>query len=401
MTHYAQTIARETNLRQSQVAAAIDLLDADNTLPFIARYRKEATGSLDEEQLRQITELLERLRTLDKRRESVLASIDEQGKLTPELSAQISAADSLTTLEDLYQPYKPKRRTRASIARDHGLQPLADLILAQERTNQTLEQIIAPFLNDEVPTLEAAIAGAQDIVAEAISEQAQVRGEVRAKALKWGLVRSEKTKDADDPKGVFTMYYGFELRIDRVQPHQVLAINRGEAENVLRVGIDVAERDWRASVESVFRVDRRSPFAVMMQAAILDAAARLLLPAIERDVRRTLTERAEAHAITVFAANLRALLNQPPLAEQTILGLDPGFRTGCKVAVIDPTGKVLATATIYPHEPQRQWQDALRTLAALIERHRVTLIAIGNGTASRETEQLAAELTRERAACIT
>ncbi len=393
---YAQNIARHLNLRAGQVAATIELLDADNTLPFIARYRKEATGGLDEEQLRQIIELLERLRALDKRRESILASIEEQGKLTPELRAQIMAAEAMTALEDLYQPYRPKRRTRASIAREKGLQPLAEMILNQERTGRSIEEIAAQFLNDQVTSIEEAIAGAQDIVAEAISDHAEVRGAVRQKAIKWGLVRSEKTKDGEDPRSVYEHYYNFEFRVDRVQPHQVLAINRGEAEKVLRVNIDIAERDWRGAVETVFRPDSRSPFAVMMQAAIVDAAARLLLPAIERDVRRTLTEQAEQHAIQVFAANLRGLLQQPPLAGHTILGLDPGLRTGCKVAVIDPTGKVLETATIYPHEPQRQWSEALRILAALLAKHRATLITIGNGTASRETEKLVAELTRQR-----
>jgi protein Tex len=393
-TPYAQIVASKLNIRATQVAAAIALLDDDNTIPFIARYRKEMTGSLDEDQLRQIAELLEKLRTLDKRREAILGSIREQGKLTPELEARIAAVETLNELEDLYQPYKPKRRTRASIAREKGLQPLADLILQQPRLNQSLEALAAPFLNDEVKTIEEAFAGAQDIIAEAISDHPDVRGQVRQKALKWGLAKSQRTKDAEDPKGVYELYYDFEYRIDRLQPHQILAINRGEAEKVLRVAIDVAERDWREPVESVFRPDRRSPLAGMLQAAIADAAVRLLLPAIERDVRRELTEKAEQHAISVFASNLRGLLNQPPLAGHVILGIDPGFRTGSKVAVIDATGKVLETATIYPHEPQREWEKSRKILAALVQKHQVTLIAIGNGTASRETEKLAAELTR-------
>ena len=395
MTDYTKRIASELNLRPNQVAAAIDLLDEGNTLPFIARYRKEKTGSLDEDHLRNISERLEKLRALDKRRETILASIEEQGKLTDMLRDQISAADNLTTLEDLYLPYKPKRRTRASIAREKGLEPLAQQILEQSRTKQSLDEIITPFLNDDVTTIEEAISGAQDIVAEAISESASVRSKVRQKALRWSLTQSQKAKDADDPKGVYETYYDFEYRVDRLQPHQILALNRGEAEGVLKIGIDIAERDWREPIEADFRVDRRSPLAGMLEFAIADAAARLLLPAIERDVRRELTEKAETHAIQVFADNLRGLLNQPPLAEQVILGLDPGYRTGCKVAVIDSTGKTLTTTTIYPHAPQKQWNAALQTLSALIDRHNVTLIAIGNGTASRETEQLAAELTRE------
>lgn len=394
-TQYVKTIAGQTNLRPKQVAAVTALFDEGNTVPFIARYRKEMTDSMDEDQIRAVQALLDKLRTLDQRRETVLASIEEQGKLTPELRGQIMGVESLTVLEDLYAPYKPKRRTRASIAREKGLQPLADLILNQQRGNQSLEELVQPYLNDEVATIEEALAGAQDIVAEAISEHAEVRGAVRAKAMKWGLTRSQKVKDADDPKGVYETYYDFEYRVDRLQPHQILAINRGETEKVLKVSVDLAERDWREPVESVFRSDRRSPLASVLQVAILDAAVRLLLPAIERDVRRELSEKAEAHAIQVFANNLRGLLNQPPLAGRVILGIDPGFRSGCKVAVIDSTGKLLDTATIYPHEPQKDWNKALYVLAALVQKHDVTLISIGNGTASRETERLVAELTRQ------
>lgn len=393
---YDQKIAAQLQLRPTQVASTIELLDTGNTLPFIARYRKEITGGLDEDQIRQILESATRLRAVDERRETIIASVEEQGLMTPELQEQIESAETLTELEDLYQPYKPKRRTRASIARDKGLQPLADLILQQIRTNQTAEQLAAPFINEEVPDVEAALAGARDIVAETISDNADVRGQTRLKAMRFGLVQAQKTKDAKDDKGVYQLYYEFEYRVDRIKPYQVLAINRGEAEKVLRVGVDVAERDWRQAVEMVFRPDRRSPLAEQLELAIEDAAKRLLLPAIERDVRNTLTEQAEEHAIQVFAANLRSLLHQPPLAGHTVMGLDPGYRTGCKVAVISPTGRVLATETIYPHEPQRRWNEALTILSSLIARHGVTLIAIGNGTASRETEQLAAELTRGR-----
>lgn len=393
-TRYDQKIAAQLNLRPPQVAATIELLDGGNTLPFIARYRKEMTGGLDEDQIRRLLESVTRLRAVDERRETVLGSIQEQGLLTPELQQQIEAAETLTELEDLYQPYKPKRRTRAGIARERGLQPLADLILEQARINQTAEQLAAGFLSEAVPTPADALAGARDIVAETISDHAEVRGQTRLKALRFGLLQSRKIKDAADEKGVYQLYYEFEYRVDRIKPYQVLAINRGEAEKVLRVSLDIAERDWRQAIETIFRTDRRSPLAEHLELAIEDAAKRLLLPAIERDVRNTLTEQAEEHAIQVFAANLRGLLNQPPLAGHTTLGIDPGYRTGCKVAVVDSTGKVLDTATIYPHEPQRQWNAALQTLAELVERYGVTLIAIGNGTASRETEQLAAELTR-------
>ncbi len=391
---YDLRIARQLNLQPEQVGAAISLLDSGNTIPFIARYRKEATRSLDEEQLRQLASLLERLRAVDDRRDAIVASIAEQGKLTPELQQKLEAAETLTELEDLYQPFKPKRRTRAGIARERGLQPLADLILQQARPRESAEQIASAYLGDDVPTPDDALAGARDIVAETISDDADVRRRVRDKALRFGLIVSEKIKDAQDERGVFELYYDFQMRVDRLKPYQALALNRGEAEKVLRLRVEIAERDWREPVEARFRVEPRSPFAPHLRAAIDDAAARLLLPAIERDVRRTLTELAEQHAINVFATNLRGLLLQPPLAGHVVLGIDPGYRTGCKIAVIDPTGKVLDTATIYPHKPQSQWAEALRTLAALVTRHRVTLISIGNGTASRETEQLVAELTR-------
>lgn len=392
---YPEKIAASINIRVGQAGAAIELLEAGNTLPFIARYRKETTGSLDEEQLRQLADLLEKLKSLDERRTTIITSIEEQGKMTPDLLAQLQLAESLTALEDLYLPYKPKRKTRASIARDHGLQPLADLILGQVRTRQSLDELAKPYLSEEVPTLEDAWAGARDIVAETISDNAEVRRQTREKALKWGMVQCEKIPDAPDDRQVYQVYYAFEQRVERLRPHQVLAINRGETEKVLRVHVLIAERDWQAGISSVFRPDRVSSFSEQLSLAISDAAERLLLPAIERDVRRALSETAETHAILVFADNLRALLTQPPLAGQTVLGIDPGFRTGCKVAVIDPTGKLLDTATIYPHEPQKQHGQAIKDLVRLVRQHSVSLVAIGNGTASRETEALAAELIGE------
>lgn len=394
MRNYDQKIAQLMNLRPSQVGAAIQLLDEGNTLPFVARYRKEMTGSLDEDQLRQLLESVTRLRAVDERRDTIIASIEEQGKLTPELKKEIENAETLTGLEDLYQPFKPRRRTRASIARENGLQGLADLILQQARINKNAVQIAKDYVSAGVPTAEDALSGARDIVAETISDHAGVRGELRTKALRWGLLQCEKIKDGADEKTVYELYYEYEQRIDRLKPYQILAINRGEAEKVLRVKIDVAERDWQGAIESTFRPDRRSPLAEQLELAIADAAKRLLLPAIERDVRAALSEEAEKHAITIFATNLRGLLTQPPLAGHTVMGIDPAYRTGCKICIIDPTGKVIDTTAVYPHEPQRQWREALKTLGALILKHGVTLIAIGNGTASRETEQLAAELTR-------
>ena len=392
---YAKSIAKEINIRPEQAQAAIELFDAGNTIPFVARYRKEATGVLDEEQLRQVAELLEKKRAVDGRRATILASIEAQGKLTEGLKAQIDGAETLTQLEDLYQPYKPKRRTRAMIAKERGLETLAEYIVAQRRTNESLEALAKPFLSEAVPTVEDAYAGARDIVAEMISDHAAVRSQTREKALQWGTLRCDKTDEGDDPKKVYELYYAFEGRIDRLRPHQILAIDRGEKEKVLRVKVVVDERDWQGAMAYGFRVDMRSPLAEQMQLAMVDAAERLLLPAIERDVRRALTEQAGLHAIGVFATNLRALLSQPPLTGRVVLGLDPGFRTGSKVAVVDPTGKVLATGTIYPHEPQKKWKEALETLKGLVEKYGVNLISIGNGTASRETEQLAAALIRE------
>jgi uncharacterized protein len=389
MTH-AEQIASQLNVKPSQVTAVINLLDEDNTVPFIARYRKEMTGSLDDEQIRIIADELVRLRALDERRTAILASIEEQGKLTDELRGTINAAVTMTALEDLYAPYKKKRRTRAMVAREKGLEPLASLILKQ--TSDSPEEVAKQFLNEQVTNIEEALQGARDIVAEIISDNANVRAATREKALKFSKVRVEKIADAVDEKAVYESYYEFESRVDRLMPHQILAITRGEKEGILRVHVDVPERDWLDAIQSEFEQDIISPFADQLALAIQDSAERLLLPAIERDVRREKGEVADNHAIQVFATNLRALLSQPPLADHVVLGLDPGFRTGCKVAVVDATGKLLDTGTIYPHEPKNDWKGAINTLQDMINRHHVTLITIGNGTASRETEKLAAEI---------
>lgn len=399
MTHQ-EKIAQLLSLRPNQVSQTIKLLDEGNTLPFIARYRKEVTGSLDEEQLREIDAQISKLRTLDERRETILAAIEEQGKLTDDLRQRLMRAETATELEDLYQPYKKKRRTRASIAREKGLEPLAEFVLQQLRTRQTAVQIAKPFLNDEVATIDDAFAGARDIVAETISDHVDIRADVRQKGMQWGLLQTKKIKSAEDERSTYDLYYAYENRVDRLRPHQVLAINRGEAEKILRVKVDIAERDWLLAVRRRYRPDRRSPLHDELQLAMDDAAKRLLLPAIERDVRRTLTETAELHAIQVFATNMRGLLTQPPLAEQIVLAIDPAYRTGCKVAVIDPTGKVLETGTIYPHPPQRKRAEALTKLAAWVQKFKVTLITIGNGTASRETEQLAADFIKSSAASL-
>jgi uncharacterized protein len=392
--NYEHQIASQLKVRPEQVAATIALFDAGNTLPFVARYRKEQTDGLDEDQLRRIQTQLARLRELEDRRQTIIAAITEQGKLTDELHVALLDAADKTTLEDLYAPYKQKRRTRASIARERGLLPLAEVILAQAGGREPIEAVAARFLGDEVPSVDDALAGARDIVAETISEHAEVRRATRERALRWGVVGSQKITDAPDLKGVFQTYYEFEAVASRLRPYQVLALNRGESEGVLRIKLGVTERDWRDAVALAFRPDQRSPWADQLAQAIADSAERLLLPAIERDVRRTLTEAAEAHAITVFAKNVQALLLQPPIAGNVVLGIDPGFRTGCKIAVVAPTGTVLETTTIYPHTGGGGRDTALQTLSRLAEKHRVTLVAIGNGTASRETEQLAADLIK-------
>lgn len=392
MTH-AEQISSQLNVRPSQVTAVISLLDDGNTVPFIARYRKEMTGSLDDEQIRIIADELVRLRALDERRVTILASIEEQGKLTDELRDSINAAVTLTALEDLYAPYKKKRRTRAMVAREKGLEPLAELIIEQP-IHGSPEKMAEKFLGDQVANVSEALQGARDIVAETISDNANVRASLREKALRFSKIRVEKIKDAVDEKTVYQSYYEFETRVDRLQPHQTLAIARGEKEGILRVHVNVAERDWLEAIQAEFEQDILSPFADQLALAIQDSAERLLLPAIERDVRREKSESADNHAIQVFTNNLRALLSQPPLAHHIILGVDPGFRTGCKVAVVDATGKLLDTGTIYPHEPRNDWKGAIKVLQDMINRHHVTLISIGNGTASRETEKLVSELTR-------
>ncbi len=391
---YAQRIASELHLEPNQVADTIALFDDGNTLPFIARYRKEQTGMLDEEQLRRLKKLLDRLRGLESRRQTIIASIEEQGKMTSALRKQLLAAESLTELEDLYRPYKPKRRTRADIARERGLQQLADMILNQVQGDRSAEELAEAFLSDDVPAVEDALAGARDIAAQTISDDPQVRQLCREKALRFGKLKARKIEDETplDPRGTYQLYYQYEAEVTRLRPHQILALNRAEDEGVLRIHVEVPERHWRSGVGSAYRPDHNSRLADQLGLAIEDAAERLLLPALERDVRRDLTDRAEAHAIRVFADNLRALLTQRPLAGHTVVGIDPAFRTGCKIAVVDGSGKVLDTAIIYPHEPQAEWDEALTTLRALVMKHQATVCAIGNGTASRETEQLVAEL---------
>jgi len=388
-------IAEELNLQTHQVRNTVELLDADNTVPFIARYRKEMTGSLDEENIRAIGERIRYMRHLEERKQTVLKSIREQGKLTPELEEKITAATRLQEVEDLYLPYKPKKRTRAIIAKEKGLEPLARLILEQEIVEGDPMDFAVEYINEEkgVHSAEEALAGARDIVAEVVADDAEIRKIIREETLKTGMLYSEARQGADVAE--FEMYKEFSEPVKKIPPHRILAINRGERENVLRVSVEVAETEMVAKIRGVHITNEKSIFTEELQKAVNDAYHRLIAPAIEREARKLLTERADEHAILIFARNLRALLLTPPLKDKTILGIDPGFRTGCKVAVIDATGKYLEGDTIFPHEPQKQWDEAKELIEELVEDYNVDVVAIGNGTASRETEKLVSEVIEE------
>lgn len=394
MSDLTKRIAENLSLSEIQISQTIQLLQDDNTVPFIARYRKELTGNLDEVQIREIQSEWQRLTNLEKRRKTIVSSISSQGKLTEQIKKALLTANSLTALEDLYQPFRPKRRTRGMVAREKGLEPLALSILNQEIINKPLQSFVAPFLTEQVPCHEEAIAGACDIVAEMISENAAIRQMVREKGLAHGKLTSVKNPSKDDSRQVYTLYYQFSTSVKYLRPHQVLAINRGEKQEILKVAVTFTDRDWADAIFSQFPPNSKSVFKQYLRTTAEDSAKRLLLPSIERDIRRYLTENAENHAIEIFTKNLKGLLTQPPLVDKTILAIDPGFRTGSKIAVVDSTGKLLDTATIYPHPPQNQSTQAYQIVENLVKDHQVNLIVIGNGTASRETETFIAEITR-------
>ena len=388
-------IASELSIRPQQVEAVITLLDDGNTIPFIARYRKEATGSLEDEMLRQLDTRLTYLRSLVKRQEEILARIEEQGKLTDELRMAIEGAEKLQTLEDLYRPYKQKKRTRASVARERGLEPLANAMLMQRETAGTPEEFAASYIDaeKEVPTADDALAGARDILAETIMDEAELRSLMREKFWKSAVLETTLDADAEDAQ-VFQMYDGYSEPVRTLPSHRILAINRGEKKGCLSVRIVV---DHEANIEWIYKriYARPSIFADELHAAIEDGYKRLLVPALERELRTQLTESAEEKAIAVFGHNLRQLLLQPPLAGHTVLGLDPGYRTGCKMAVVDATGNVLTSGVIQVTKSDGERRSAAQTLLKLIKAHGVTLISIGNGTASYETEQFVAALIRD------
>ncbi len=391
-----QRIAEELGVKRWQVDAAVKLIDEGNTIPFIARYRKEVTGTLDDEQLRKLHERLTYLRNLEEKKNQVLLSIEEQGKLTEELRRQIEAAETLVVVEDLYRPYRPKRRTRATIAKEKGLEPLAALITLQKVTQPVLE-LAREYVDEEkeVKTAREALSGAQDIIAESISDEADYRIWIRKITTQKGKVVSA-AKD-EKAESVYEMYYDFEEPVGKLAGHRILALNRGEKEKFLTVKIEAPEEDILRYLEKKTIHGNNAYTAPVLKETVADAYKRLIAPAIEREIRNELTERAEDGAIDVFGKNLQQLLMQPPIVGQTVLGWDPAFRTGCKLAVVDPTGKVIGTTVIYPTAPTtpQKIKASKDLLKKIIEKYKITLISVGNGTASRESEQFIVELLKE------
>lgn len=391
-----QIITQELNVEKWQVEAAVSLIDEGNTIPFISRYRKEATGALNDEQLRTLFERLTYLRNLEDKKKQVLSSIEEQGKLTEELKKQILEAQTLVVVEDLYRPYRPKRRTRATIAKEKGLEGLANIVLLQ-MTEKSIEEEAEAFVSEEkeVKNVKEAIAGAMDIVAESISDEADYRIRIREMTMKQGMLVSVAKKPEETT--VYEMYYDHEEPVSKVAGHRVLAINRGEKEKILTVKISAPEEDILRYLEKQVITKENKNTTPVLKAAVEDSYRRLIAPAIEREIRNDLTEKAEDGAIKVFKKNLEQLLMQPPIVGQVVLGWDPAFRTGCKLAVVDATGKVLDTTVIYPTAPTTPAKIAAakETLKEMIEKYNITLFSVGNGTASRESEQIIVELLKE------
>ena len=389
-----QKIKEELQVEKWQVEAAVKLIDEGNTIPFISRYRKEVTGSLNDEQLRNLDERLTYLRSLEDKKEQVLKSIEEQGKLTDELKEKILAAQTLVVVEDLYRPYRPKRKTRASIAKEKGLEPLAEYILCQEATEPVLNEA-AKYVSEEkeVKTPEEALQGAQDIIAEMISDDADHRLYIRNITVEEGIVTG--TAKDEKAQSVYEMYYNFEEPVKKIAGHRVLALNRGEAEKVLTVKVNAPEERILRYLEKKLITKENEYTTPVICAAVEDSYDRLIAPAIEREIRNDLTEKAEDGAINVFGKNLEQLLLQPPIAGKVVLGWDPAFRTGCKLAVVDATGKVLDTKVIFPTAPQNKVEESKAELKKLIKKYNVDLISVGNGTASRESEQVIVELLKE------
>ncbi len=391
---YAKTLAQAFDIKEEYAANIIALLDDGNTIPFIARYRKEMHGSMDDQLIRAFSEKLEYLRSLDKRREEIRALIDAQEKLTDEVGAALDKAQTLSELEDIYRPFRPKRKTRASVAKERGLEPLALAILKQEKGFSPSKEALA-YVDAEkgVNTAEEALQGAMDIIAEQVSDSAEIRKRLRALAQKNGVLTSVAAKEDED--SVYRMYYEFSEAVKKIAGHRVLAVNRGEKEGFLKVSLVLDEAQPLALIDKLLDRNTNPLCSDLLRAAGEDAYNRLIFPSIEREIRSELTDAAAENAMKVFATNLKQLLMQPPVKGKTVLGLDPGYRTGCKVAVVDDTGKVLDTAVIYPTHSERKIADSKQTLLRLIKKHHVDIISIGNGTASKETEMFTADLLKE------
>ena len=389
-----KVLAEELEVKNWQIEATVKLIDEGNTIPFISRYRKEVTGSLNDEQLRKLHERLVYLRNLEEKKEQVLSSIEEQGKLTEELKKRIEEAETMALVDDLYLPYRPKRRTRATIAKEKGLEGLANYILLQMCT-EPVEKEAVKYVSEEkeVPDEKAAIEGAKDIIAEAISEEADYRIYIRNLTIKEGNITS--TAKSEEEKSVYETYYNFIQPIDKVPGYRVLAINRGEKDKILTVKIEAPEEGIISYLNKKVIVKDNPYTTPILKEVIADSYKRLIAPAIEREIRNELTEKAEDSAITVFGKNLNQLLMQPPIVGQVVLGWDPAFRTGCKLAVVDETGKVLDTKVIYPTEPQNKVEESKKILKTMIKKYNITLISLGNGTASRESEQVIVDLIKE------
>ncbi len=392
-----QIIADELNVKYKQVENAVNLIDEGNTIPFIARYRKEVTGGLSDEDLRTLYERLNYLRNLENRKEEVKNSIEEQGKLTDEIVKALQNAKILAEVEDIYRPYKQKKRTRATVAKEKGLEPLSEALINQDN-KVSIEEIAKKFIDPEkgVETVEDAIAGAKDIIAENISDNPTYRKEIKRYCYRDGVIETEvNEKDEKDDKATYQMYFDFNEKVNRIPSHRILAINRAEKENAIKLKIQKPEENIIDFIERDVIKDKNSSYANILEDTVEDSFKRLIEPSVEREIRSDLTEKAEEKAIKVFGQNAKQLLMGAPLKGLTVMGFDPAYRTGCKIAVIDETGKLLATTTVYPTEPQNKVEEAKKELKSLIKKYNINMIAIGNGTASRESEKFVADMISE------
>lgn len=392
-----QIIADELSVKYKQVENAVNLIDEGNTIPFIARYRKEVTGGLSDEQLRTLGDRLNYLRNLDERKEEVRKSIEEQGKMTEEIEKALQNAKILAEVEDIYRPYKQKKRTRATIAKEKGLEPLSEALINQDK-NVSIEELAKEFIDAEkgVETVEDAILGAKDIIAENISDNPNYRKEIKRYCYKDGIVSTESNaKDENEENQTYKMYFDFNEKVNRIPSHRILAINRAEKENAIKLKIQKPEENIIDFMERDIIKDKNSKYAEILEDTVEDSFKRLIEPSVEREIRSDLTEKAEEKAIKVFGQNAKQLLLGAPLKGMTVMGFDPAYRTGCKIAVIDETGKVLATTTVYPTEPQNKIEEAKKELKELIKKYNINMIAIGNGTASRESEKFVSDMISE------